>query len=232
MSKSIEHRFLSRHVALKMILVTCLIWMIIPIHNIIFYDVQISLNGTVRLCSYPMGPYSTFLSFYSILINGLSMPLLMTLFGLLTLRNVKHHRNRIGDHIGTVHQQRRKKEEWSILQMLLIQVIVTVILSLPITIDLCYNGLTQYFPKSSFRIFMENYIYNSLTLLQYLNASVSLISIELNLYFDSKKSFYVYSFTSQIFRRELCKLMGYYSTKLKQRIVGYSTALLARSLPA
>ncbi len=182
MSKSNEHRFLSRNFALKMIILTCFIWMIICIHNIIFYDIEMSLNGTVRLCSYPLGPYSTFLSFYSILINGLSMPLLMTIFGLLTLRNLKDHRNRIEHNNGMIFQRRRKKEEWSILRMLLIQLIVNVLLSFPITIDLCYNGLTQYFPKSSFRIFLENYIYNMLTLLQYLNASVSFILIKLNLY--------------------------------------------------
>jgi hypothetical protein len=156
-----------------MILLTCLFWTIICVHDIIFYNIQISLNGTDVVCSNPPGPYSTFLSFYSILINGLSMPLLMTTFGLLTLRNVKHYRNQI--HSNIINRERRKKEEWLILGMLLIQLIVTSILSLPITIYLFYSGLTQYIQKSSFRIFIENYIYNMLTLLQYINAAVSLV---------------------------------------------------------
>ncbi|CAF4813392.1 unnamed protein product, partial [Rotaria sp. Silwood1] len=82
MSISNQHRFLSRSIAIKMILLTCLFWMIVCIHNIIYYDIQISLNGTNHIGSNPSGTYS-------ILINGLSMPLLMTIFGLLTVRNLK-----------------------------------------------------------------------------------------------------------------------------------------------
>jgi hypothetical protein len=147
--------------------------MIICIHHLIYYDIQISLNGTIRICSYPSGPYSTFLSFYSILINGLSMPLLMTIFGLLTLRNLKHYRNQIHNNDINILQRRRRKEEWLILRMILIQLIVTVILTLPTTIYLFYNGLTQYIQKSLMRMFIENYIYNISTLLQYINAAVS-----------------------------------------------------------
>lgn len=74
MSKFNEHRFLSHRVALKMTFLTLIFWMIICLHNIIFYDIQIILNGTNIICTNPPGPYSTFLSFYSIFINGLSMP--------------------------------------------------------------------------------------------------------------------------------------------------------------
>jgi hypothetical protein len=164
MSISRQHSFLSRRVALKMILLTCLFWMLICIHNIIFYDIQISSNGTDRVCSNPPGPYSTFLSFYSILINGLSMPLSMTIFGLLTLRNLKRYRNQIHSS-GIIIPQRRKKQEWLILRMILAQLIVNVILTFPVTI---------YLQKSSTRMFIENYIYNMCTLLQYINAAVSL----------------------------------------------------------
>ncbi|CAF1239303.1 unnamed protein product [Rotaria sordida] len=213
MSISSQHRFLSHRIALKMILLTCLFWMIICVHNIIYYDIQISLNGTNPICSNPSGTYSTFLSFYSILINGLSMPLLMTIFTLLTLRNLKHYRNQIHNNSLIIILQRRKKQEWSILRMILVQLIVNVILSLPITIYLCYNGLTQYIQKSSIRIFIENYIYNMLTILQYLNAAAS---------------FYVYSLTSHIFRKELYYLVAYYSNKLKQYVINYSTALFTQ----
>ncbi|CAF3553658.1 unnamed protein product [Rotaria sp. Silwood1] len=209
MSISNQHRFLSRRVALKMILLTCLFWMIICIHNIINYDIQISSNGTNRICTNPSGTYSIFLSFYSILINGLSMPLLMTIFGLLTVRNLKRYYNQIHNSI-TIILERRKKQEWLILRMILIQLIVNVILSLPITIYLCYSGLTQYIIKSSFRIFMENYIYNMLTILQYINAAAS---------------FYVYSLTSRIFRKELHYLIIYYLNRVKQSLINYSTAL-------
>ncbi|CAF3414489.1 unnamed protein product, partial [Rotaria sp. Silwood2] len=209
MSISNQHRFLSHRVALKMILLTCLFWMIICIHNIIYYDIQISLNGTNRICSNSPGPYSTFLSFYSILINGLSMPLLMTIFGLLTVRNLKRYRNQIHNSL-IIILERRKKQEWSILRMLLVQLIVNVILSLPITIYLFYSGLTQYFVKSLIRSFIENYIYNILTILQYLNAA---------------SSFYVYSLTSHIFRKELYSIVVYYSNKLKEYFINYSTAL-------
>ena len=173
MSKSTQYCILSYFNTLKMIFLTCLFWMIICVHDIIYYDIQISSNGTVHVCSSLPGIYSTFLSFYSILINGLSMPLLMTIFGLLTFYNLKHYRNQIHDNHNIIIIHQRRKEEWSILRMLLIQLIVNIILSLPVTIYLFYSGLTQYQIKSSLRIFIENYIYNMCTLLQYLNAGVS-----------------------------------------------------------
>jgi hypothetical protein len=177
MSRSSQHRFLSYRVALKMIVLTLFFWMILPIHLIIFYDIQISMNGTNHVCSSTPGLYSVFLSFYSLIINGISMPLLMTIFGLLTLLNLKHYRNQIHNNaIIIISLQRRKKQELSILRMLLIQLIVNVILSLPVTIYLFYSGLTQYNQKSSMRIFIENYIYNMCTLLQYINAAVSKLS--------------------------------------------------------
>jgi len=174
MSKSSQHRFSSHRAVLKIIFLTFFFWLIICIHDIIYYEIQISSNGTNPSCSSTPGRYSTFLSFYSILINGISMPLLMAIFGLLTLRNVKHHRNRIHNNFILI-LQRRKKQEWSILRMLLIQLIVNVILSLPVTIYLFYSGVTQYVQKSSIRIFLENYIYNMFTLLQYINAAVSIV---------------------------------------------------------
>ncbi|CAF3960639.1 unnamed protein product [Rotaria sp. Silwood1] len=94
--------------------------------------------------------------------------------------------------------------------MVIIQLIVNVLLSLPITFYLFYSGLTQYIQKSSFRIFLENYIYNMLIILQYLNAAAS---------------FYVYSLTSHIFRKELNYLIFYYINKLKQPFISYSAAL-------
>jgi len=176
MSRSSQHRFLSYRVALKMIVLTLFFWMILPIHLLIFYDIQISMNGTNHVCSSSPGLYSVFLSFYSLIINGISMPLLMTIFGLLTLLNLKHYRNQIHNNVIIISLQRRKKQEWSILRMLLIQLIVNIILSLPVTIYLFYSGLTQYIQKSLIRIFIENYIYNMCTLLQYINAAVSKLS--------------------------------------------------------
>ncbi|CAF4334770.1 unnamed protein product, partial [Adineta steineri] len=151
MSKSGQHRFSSYRVALKMILLTFFFWMIMCVHLIIYFDIQISSTGTNRICMNSPGSYSIFLSFYSLLINGLSMPLLMTIFGLLTLRNTQQHRNQIHNTM-TLILRRRKKQEWLILRMLLIQIIVNVILSLPVTIYLFYAGLTQYYKKSMFRI--------------------------------------------------------------------------------
>ncbi|CAF4161612.1 unnamed protein product [Adineta steineri] len=212
MSKSGQHRFSSYRIALKMILLTFFFWMIMCVHLIIYFDIQISSNGTNHICMNSPGSYSTFLSFYSLLINGLSMPLLMTIFGLLTLRNTQQHRNQIHNTM-TLILRRRKKQEWLILRMLLIQIIVNVILALPVTIYLFYAGLTQYYKKSMFRIFMENYVYNMFTLLQYINAAAS---------------FYVYSLTSRTFRKELYCLIVYYSSKLKQYMIDRPAALLTR----
>lgn len=72
-------------------------------------------------------------------------PLLMTIFTLLTLVNIKKHRNQIeNNNNNNLIFQRRKKEEFLIVRMILIKLILNIILSLSITIYLFYNGLTQY----------------------------------------------------------------------------------------
>ncbi|CAF1378579.1 unnamed protein product [Adineta ricciae] len=212
MSKTNHHWFLRRPTTWKMIIINYLFWAIVCVHDLIFYDIQISYNSTDRTCTYQPGPYSTFLSFYSILINGISMPLLTAIFAFLTLQNLKSLRKKI--HTSIINNfQRRRKEEWLLCRMLLIQLFATIVLTLPITSVLCYNGLTQYQQKSSFRTFVENYIFQMCTLLQYINAAVSFI---------------VYSLTSRIFCKELVLLVKYYTVRIRQTLREHSAALFTR----
>jgi hypothetical protein len=105
------------------------------------------------------------------------MPVLMAIFGLLTLHQLKRHGNQIGINV-SIQVERRKRRDWSILQMILIQLCCNIILSLPVTIYFLYSGMTQYMIKSSTRISVEAVIYNLCTLLQYTNAAVSSLSSE------------------------------------------------------
>lgn len=175
MSRSHQHRFSTHRAAWKIILLVSSLWVALCVHYLVFYDIQLSANGASRSCTSPTGAYAIFLSFNAIIVNGLSMPFLMTLFGLLTVRNLKRHRQQVHGSGPTVG--RRQKHEWAILRMLLLQTIVNVALSLPITIYLCYSGFTQYVSKSSNQVFIENYVYNMLTVLQNINAAVSFSAV-------------------------------------------------------
>lgn len=69
-----------------------LFWFIICIHILVYQDIQ---NGSCGM----FGTYSLIFSIYSIFIIGLIPPLLMIVFGILTMRNLKQVRKHLHEYI-------------------------------------------------------------------------------------------------------------------------------------
>jgi hypothetical protein len=135
--------------------------------------------------------------------------LVMTIFGLMTLNNVRHARNRIhGSHISTVNQskvsiirqQRSNKTDHRLLSMLFVQVIILALLTIPLSIEKLYSTLTSNDVKSRFRRTIENIIYNFALLLTYLANGIP---------------FYVYTISGgHVFRKAFFDLMRLTGRKL------------------
>ncbi|CAF1231108.1 unnamed protein product [Didymodactylos carnosus] len=205
-STNVQRRnFSTKKTAKRLIPLTALFWAVVGVHNLIWYDIQ-TTNGS-RICFNAPGTYALFLSFYSVIVNGLSMPILMALFGFLLLRNLKNNRRQVQPMRMTITRSKQQKD-YQLLKMLLFQILVNVILSLPTTIYLFYNGLSQYVAKSSFRLFIENYIYNLTTLLQYTNGAIA---------------FYIYTLTARTFRTELKRFLVKHCTDLQTKLTTQQT---------
>jgi hypothetical protein len=135
--------------------------------------------------------------------------LVMTIFGLMTLNNVRHARNRIHvGHVSTVNQskgsnirlQRSNKTDHRLLTMLFVQVILLALLTIPLSIEKLYSTLTSNDVKSRFRRAIENIIYNFALLLTYLANGIP---------------FYVYTISGgHIFRKAFFDLMRLTGRKL------------------
>ncbi|CAF4383678.1 unnamed protein product [Adineta steineri] len=91
----------------------------------------------------------------------------MTVFGLMTISNIRHSRNRIyhsSTHALTVSQskstKRTNKADHHILVMLFVQVILLGLLTILLSIEKLYSTFTSEKVKSNFRIANENMLYN------------------------------------------------------------------------
>ncbi|CAF1018690.1 unnamed protein product [Adineta steineri] len=121
---------------------------------------------------------------YNLLITfSLLPPALMFIFGWLTIRNVRT--------TGHLRRETNVKDR-QLTTMLLIQVISTAILTLPISIQKLYSEITLNQTKSQESKLIENFFATYVVLLALMNTSTS---------------FYLFTLTGKIFRKELKDLI-------------------------
>ncbi|CAF1046593.1 unnamed protein product [Adineta steineri] len=151
-------------------------------------------------------------SLMQFLFEILAPTLMMIIFGSLTLRNIRHRRNRrcypaqtnnsstrnpssviqqLGNPRNVVNNQRIKRRDIQLVTMLLVQVIVFVISTFPISIYKLYSIGTIHETKSKLRQSIENTIFN-----------ISVITLFLN----NIITFYINTLCGTIFRKELIRL--------------------------
>ncbi|CAF1302344.1 unnamed protein product [Didymodactylos carnosus] len=140
---------------------------------------------------------------FNVLINlSLLPPLLMLIFGLLTVRNVRSIARRIVPSTTTTTigvPSRMKNKDRQLTVMLIVQVAFITIISLPFSVDRIYAVLTISLVKSNERQDIENFLYTLLNLVQFINSATS---------------FYLFTLTGTIFRQELKRLIFYYLPRI------------------
>ena len=184
----------SRKFARRLIIGNFMFWSIIYIQVLIFYEIQ---NGT---CSFQKGTYSLFFSIYVLIESGIIPPVMMLLFGLLTLHNIRQSRRRtnpISASTSAVIAQRVKstrlsKKDLHFSKMLFNQICLMVILNLINPCYLLYRTMTINDIKTPLRLKIETSVDNISYLLIYLEFALT---------------FFVYTLTSSLFRRELNNLI-------------------------
>jgi len=158
---------------------------------LVYYEIANVSNqfGSITpVCNSEKGIYRTFLGFWHMAVSSLCPSFLMLLFGLLTLKNVRERRQLVrrgGDNTAI------RRTDTQLLRMLTAQVLVIIIATLPFSINQLYIALTSSLTKSTLRIAQEN-----------LAGQIAAIVT----FFAHTSSFYLYTLSGTIFRKEVLKI--------------------------
>jgi hypothetical protein len=183
-------RFATVRVARRVVLVIVLIWLVIPVYRLVFYDLQSNVCDIFgdRLLALVHSIYTAFA-------GAIFPPLVMIPSLLLIQRNLALKRQR--RHQITVQQREGRNEaqeadqrrDQQVLAIMLVQVIAYIITVIPVMSFEVYMAITDSIPnKSTDRIIIEQF--------------VSLITYMLGTVY-SAVPFYLNTITSRIFREEL-----------------------------
>ncbi|CAF1608780.1 unnamed protein product [Didymodactylos carnosus] len=172
------------------ITITVIFWTVISVTQLIFSEVY-RVNDR-KQCGPRNGPYSVYFILFGILIFTLTPLGLMSIFGYLTLRHVQKIAKYTKKYITIKIGKRIEKVDEHLTRMLLMQIILTVLSTIPFTIDHTYSVLTMNTFKSRKRLKLEKLF--------------SLLA-KLLFHIHSCADFYVYLFTSSMFRKQFQRLM-------------------------
>ncbi|CAF0900741.1 unnamed protein product [Adineta steineri] len=141
----------------RAIIITIVTIMLLYSHMLIYFqitNVSNQFGNTVPTCNAQKGIYRTFLSFWYMALYSLCPSLLMLLFGILTLNNLRQHRQIVPTTSGTNQIVRRTDNQF--LRMLIAQVLMIIIATLPYSIYQLYAAFTSHLVKNTLRIAQEN----------------------------------------------------------------------------
>jgi hypothetical protein len=161
-------RWSTRRVAYITIIGMTLFWVIFHIHLLIYMNIY--QNGVRYSCTYTPGIYTVFVKYYQLIVRGILAPLLMLIFGLLTVRNIRSARRitpapdvSVMRNTVVIGPQNFTRKDRQFILMLFIDIIIYILCTIPLPIYLIYIQVTQYDTKTAERQAIESFI-NSFTL--------------------------------------------------------------------
>lgn len=163
-------------------------------HTLIFIDVLYSTNASgkiVSVCTTLSTTYGNFNAIFHMVFYSLCPSFLMILFGSLTINNVRRRRQVLS--LANENNPVGRRTDSQLLRMLAAQVLVIIIFTLPYSILRLYVIFTQYLPISTLQYTQE------------ILASSVIVTIP---YFAHASSFYLYTLTGTIYRKEFLKIIA------------------------
>ncbi|CAF1047907.1 unnamed protein product [Adineta steineri] len=160
------------HIARFIIITIIIVWLILPVHLIIYNTIQNSR------CIMP-GLYPYFFAAYAIIIAAIIPPSMMITFSILAAKNIRQMRRRIQpssmDTIVGNSNIHLKQYDYQLLKMLFIDVIIYCISAIPSPIYYIYAAITLQSIKTAEQIAWQNFFsYLAYQFLLYIAASTSL----------------------------------------------------------
>ncbi|CAF1173099.1 unnamed protein product [Adineta ricciae] len=188
---ALRRQWSSQKIAHRVIFINIIFWLLIYTHVLIFYEIQ---NDE---CLPRKGAYNIFFGIYIAFDSGILPPLFIMIFSLLTLRNIRHIKNRTnpmnrangGQHIQTTIMA---KKDLQLLKIAFNEAIMFVLLS---TLNPCYflyQAFTTNTQKSPLRLLVELSVFHT---------SYVFLQLELAL------TFFIYIWSASIFRQEFLRLI-------------------------
>lgn len=183
--------FDQRKIAIFLIILTCSIWPVITSHILVLLTIE---SGHCNA----YGIYSLIYSIYSFIVAGFLPPALMITFGFLAIGNLRHIHSRVRPSIIRIDHIRRKDYYLSV--MLMCEVIIYCISTIPYPIQTLYLTITRDVIKSLSRIEIESFI--------------TFLAYSFLIYVNSASTFYIYIGTSHAYRRQCRRCIICYWRKL------------------
>jgi hypothetical protein len=159
-----------------------LIWALFSIHTSIFTQI-LQYGPNYFVCYYQPGAYTTFITFYSLVINGVLPPALMTLFGCWTVKNVSRihrvrHDSRANNTTVVVVGRPRtlQSKDQQLIRMLFVEILTYVICKFPVAIFYIYQQITQSRGKSVEEGLIEQSILQLLYFWYFVESAISCYS--------------------------------------------------------
>jgi len=173
-----------------------IIFILLYCHILILYNIQTFLNSSNLLQNYcypHIGPYRIFNDSQLLIQFSLLPPILMSVFVILIIKNVHASHRRIANTVVAHHHARIRKRDLQLSKMLLLQVIITIVCSLPFAVGQLLATLTLTVTKTLLRSTIENFFQQIARHLAYFNCSIS---------------FYLYTLSSSQFRLEIRQIIN------------------------
>jgi hypothetical protein len=189
-SESIVLRGLANpRIAYRIVLINVIIWIILPVHNLIFLDIWESI------CGFPLVAVAIYHSIFTI-VFGTLLPLLIMIICAVFIRfNLASKRERRQHNIGQQNREQAVRlllaRDQQALFMLFIEVICFSLSAMPYAIFLLYNAFTREVTITSI---------NRIVIVLFLRYITEMIA-----YIDPTLSFYIYALASDSFRRHFIK---------------------------
>ncbi|CAF1153277.1 unnamed protein product [Adineta ricciae] len=195
-SRTEYRRLSSLSVAKRVTISIYLFFLLLHIHILIFFEMVPYFNDYT--CSISSYEYYTFYNFFESFLVCIVPIVLMCIFGVLIILNVRSTRNRVVPNGDNVRIERIRSQDRQMVRMLLSQILITFIISLPYVATILYYTLAIVTFKYEFSL-VESMIYQ-------------LASLLANYFYQTNFAigFYIYTLTSGKFRTELkhCLLNG------------------------
>jgi hypothetical protein len=174
-------------IAFRLIIIGGIFWALVVIFFAVVRTIQ---NGS---CGIFNDLYSSIYTIYYLIFAGILPPALILLLSILVMRNLKQMRSRVQPTRETGERNTLRKRDRDLMKMVLVEVMIYVISTLPFSIYLVYQMITTGYVKSKDRKQIESFInYLTQSFLMYLNTALP---------------FYIYLSTSPSFRRECKKIL-------------------------
>jgi hypothetical protein len=193
--KAAFRRLSSLPIARKMIVSTTIFIYLLHSHMLIFYKSGVSDHGTI--CSIFSDEYNIFFNFFFLIISCILPIVLMCIFGMLTILNVRNIRNRVVPQVNNVRNGRLRSNDRQLITMLLFQVLITTLISAPFSVINVYNTIDVVILKYKLSIYAQavySFAFNLFRLFYYTNPVIG---------------FYIYTLTGFKFRVEMNRCIRY-----------------------